>query len=64
MLQCKALTLSDFASRDELAVRLRSFERHYEAIAKTFEWKFTCDALQQLLKRMKAPSPLCYQLAA
>ena len=33
----KALTPNDFVSIDEPALRLRSFERHYEAIAKPFQ---------------------------
>ncbi len=52
------------ASLDDPAVRLRSFERHYEAIAKPFQWKFTDDDLQRLLQRMKTPGQLCYRLAA
>ena len=64
MLQRKALTPNDFASLDELAERLQAFERHYEAIAKPFKWKFTRDDLQQLLKRMKTPGLPHYQLAA
>ena len=64
VLQRKALTPNDFASLNELAERLRAFERHYEAIAKPFEWKFTRDDLQHLLKRMKTPGLPRYQLAA
>ena len=64
MLQRKTLTPNDFASLNELAERLRAFERHYEAIAKPFEWKFTRDDLQHLLKRMKTPGLPRYQLAA
>ena len=64
VLQRKALTPNDFASLDELAERLQTFERHYEAIAKPFKWKFTRDDLQQLLKRMKTPGLPHYQLAA
>ena len=64
VLQRKALTPNDFASLSELAERLRAFERHYEAIAKPFEWKFTRDDLQHLLKRMKTPGLPRYQLAA
>ena len=64
VLQRKALTPNDFASLDELAMRLRSVERHYEAIAKPFDWKFTRADLQQLLKRMPTPGLPYYQLAA
>ncbi len=62
VLQRKALTPNDFALLDELAERLQSFERHYEAIAKPFEWKFTRDDLQKLLKQMKTPGLPRYQL--
>ena len=64
VLQRKALTPNDFASLKDLAVRLHSFERHYEAIAKPFEWRFTRADLQQLLKRIQSPGPPCYELAA
>ena len=37
ILQRKALIPNDFASLEDLAVRLRSCQRHYEAIAKPFE---------------------------
>ena len=49
---------------EDLAVRLHSFEHHYEAIAKPFEWRFTRADLQQLLKRIQSPGPPCYELAA
>ena len=64
VLQRKALTPNDFASLEDLAVRLRSCERHYDANAKPFEWRFTRAALRQLLKRSQSPGPPCYQLAA
>lgn len=64
VLQRKALTPNDFASHEDLAVRLHSFERHYEAIAKPFEWRFTRADLQQLVKRIQSPGPPCYELAA
>ncbi len=64
MLQRKALTPNDFSSLDELARRLQAFERHYEAIAKPFEWKFTRDDSQKLLKRIRTPGVPHYQLAA
>ena len=60
----KALTPNDFASLEHLAVRLRCFERHYEAIAKPFEWRLTRANLQQLPKRIQSPGPSCFQLAA
>ena len=55
MLQREALTLNDFDSLDDLAGRLHSFERYYEALAKPFEWKFTRNDLDDLLRRIKTP---------
>lgn len=55
-LQRKAFTQNDYASLDRLAVRLRSCDRHYEAIAKPLERKFPDDDLQRLLKRVELPS--------
>ena len=57
VLQCKALAPNDFGSLDDLAGRFHEFERCYEAIAKPFEWKFTSNDLDDLLRRMK-PSGL------
>jgi hypothetical protein len=39
-----------------LADRLQRFERHYEAIAKPFEWKFTRADLNKLVQRLQLPS--------
>lgn len=64
VLQRKALTPNDFASREDLAVRMRSFESLYEAVAKPVEWKFTRPDLLQLLERIQSLGPPCYQLAA
>jgi hypothetical protein len=64
VLQRKALTPNDFDSLDDLAERLHSFERYYEAIAKPFEWKFTRNDLDDLLRRMKTPGLPRDQLVA
>ena len=50
------LTPNDFDSLDMLADRLQRFERHYEAIAKPFEWKFTRQKLNKLVQRLHLPS--------
>ena len=57
IIQRKVLTPNDFASLDVLANRLQCFERHYEIIAKPFEWKFTRDDLAKLMHRLQ-PQPL------
>ena len=53
LLQRKVLTPNDFPSLGAVSERLLAFERHYEAIAKPFEWKFTRHDLSRLLDRMK-----------
>ena len=50
IIQRKVLTPNDFANLEVLADRLERFERHYEAIAKPFEWKFTRDDLNELIQ--------------
>jgi hypothetical protein len=54
ILQRKVLTPNDFPSLGAVSERLFAFERHYETIAKPFEWKFTRHDLSRLLDRMKA----------
>ena len=56
ILQRKVLTPNDFPSLRAVSERLLAFERHYEAIAKPFEWKFTRHDLSRLLDRMKTIS--------
>jgi hypothetical protein len=57
ILQRKALTPNDFASLDELSQRILEFERHYQAIAKPFEWRFTRKDLAQLLHKIRPSLP-------
>ena len=64
ILQRKVLTPNDIACLDDLAQRLHAFERHYEAIAKPFEWKFTRADLSKLLHRLHNPSDIPAALAA
>ena len=64
IVQRKVLTPNDFSSLEMLAQRLQDFERHYEAIAKPFEWKFTRDDLNKLLQRLHLPSQSMASLAA
>jgi hypothetical protein len=63
ILQRKVLTPNDFPSLGAVSERLFAFERHYEAIAKPFEWKFTRHDLSKLLDRIKTP-PVSAQAAA
>lgn len=64
IIQRKVLTPNDFPNLEVLADRLERFERHYEAIAKPFEWKFTRDDLTELIQRLNRRSPPVSALAA
>lgn len=59
IIQRKVLTPNDFPSLEVLADRLQRFERHYETIAKPFEWKFTRADLTQLLQRLDRSAEPC-----
>lgn len=52
IIQRKVLTPNDFPDLAAVADRLERFERHYEAIAKPFEWKFTRADLTELIQRL------------
>jgi hypothetical protein len=56
IVQLKVLTPNDISSLAAVSERLFAFERHYEAIAKPFVWKFTRQDLAQLLARMETIS--------
>lgn len=62
VVQRKALTPNDFPDLDAVEQRLHDFARHYEQIAKPFDWKFTRQDLNQLLDRLDNDQPC--QLAA
>jgi hypothetical protein len=55
VLQRKALTPNDFSSLQALEERIFGFQKHYEQIAKPFEWKFTRKQLNELLHKIKPP---------
>jgi hypothetical protein len=57
IIQRKVLTPNDFSSLADLADRLYRFERHYEAIAKPFQWKFTRSDLTKLLEKLRTKEP-------
>jgi hypothetical protein len=52
VVQRKVLTPNDFLSLDDLKYTMMEFERHYEKIAKPFEWKFTKEDLRKLLAKI------------
>jgi len=58
IVQRKVLTPNDFADLTTVEHRLLAFERHYEQIARPFEWTFTRSDLDHLLKRLDKHEPL------
>jgi transposase len=54
VVQRKALTPNDFTSLEQIRDRLAAFETRYNAIARPFNWKFTRDDLNDLLRRIDA----------
>jgi CHASE2 domain-containing sensor protein len=60
--QRKALTPNDFPDLHAVEQRLHAFARHYEQIAKPFDWKFTRQDFNKLLDRLDQHQPA--QLAA
>lgn len=64
IIQRKVLTPNDFRNLEAVADRLERFERHYEAIAKPFEWKFTRSDLTDLIQRMNRKSETASTLVA
>ncbi len=57
VIQRKLLTPDDFGDLDGLAEEILAFERHYNATARPFDWKFTRDGLNQLLARISRHDP-------
>ena len=55
ILQRKALTPNDFPSLEALEDRILGFQRYYETIAKPFQWKFTRQDLNALLRKLETP---------
>lgn len=51
IVQRKALTPADFATQAEVTTRLLGFQRHYQRMARPFEWRFTRADLAKLLRR-------------
>jgi len=53
VVQRKALTPNDFPSLAKVRDRLLRFEKHYEQVAKPFQWKFTRRDLERLLSKLE-----------
>jgi hypothetical protein len=64
IIQRKVLTPNDFPDLEAVAQRLERFERHYEAIARPFQWKFTRTELNRLLERLGRHTETVSALAA
>jgi DDE superfamily endonuclease len=54
IVQRKVLTPNDFASLADVEHRLLAFQRHYEALARPFEWTFNRHDLARLLVKLAA----------
>jgi hypothetical protein len=50
--QRKVLTPNDFVDVKEVAHRLLAFQHRYEQTAAPFDWRFTRDDLNDLLRRL------------
>lgn len=59
----KALTPNDFSSLQEVEHRLLAFQEYYESIASPFEWKFTREDLNAMMKNIPT-QPVTMRLAA
>jgi hypothetical protein len=57
IVQRKALTPNDFTSLADVEHRLLAFQRHYEALARPFEWTFTRRDLTALLAKLTRHEP-------
>jgi transposase len=57
VIQRKLLTPDDFEGLDELADQILAFEKHYNAAARPFDWRFTRTDLNQLLARVRLQRP-------
>lgn len=57
IVQRKVLTPNDFDDLAAVEERLIAFQRHYEAIARPFEWTFTRRELDRLLARLDEREP-------
>jgi hypothetical protein len=56
VIQRKVIAPADFADLDALGARLAAFEPHYNATATPFDWRFTGEDLDHMLRRFDAQS--------
>jgi transposase len=54
ILQRKVLSPNDFSNLKELEKQILDFQLYYEITAKPFEWKFTKEDLNKILKKLSA----------
>jgi hypothetical protein len=52
--QRKVVSSNDFSGTDAIASTLVSFEDRYNAVPRSFDWRFTRDDLDKLLARIAA----------
>ena len=53
IVQRKVLTPNDFEDLEHLEDRLLRFQKHYQCVARPFEWKFTRRDLDDLLRKLE-----------
>ena len=58
IVQRKVLTPNDFDSLADVATRLLAFQRHYETLARPFEWTFTRRDLTRFLAKLERQKPV------
>ena len=64
IVQRKVVTPNDFGSLAAVEDRLLAFQRHYEALARPFEWTFTRRDLAELLEKLDRQESRRYEEAA
>jgi hypothetical protein len=57
VIQRKVVSPNDFFNVDQIAARLAAFEQRYNNLAEPFDWTFTRDDLNHLLKRIAEHDP-------
>lgn len=55
VLKRKALTPNDFPSRETAVERILTFQDHYQAMARPFQWTFTRNDLAELMAKLALP---------
>ncbi len=63
IVQRKLLQPNDFTDVAALARTLNAFEQRWSSVAEPFDWRFTRDHLERLLKRLSAHEPELQQAA-